>query len=41
MGYSKEIYEKALEIKAGQVKAAKDKYEAGLSRIRQESVEFC
>lgn len=41
MGYSKEIYEKALEVKAGQIKKAKDTYEAGLSRIRQESVEFC
>ncbi len=41
MGYSKEIYEKALEIKAGQVKSSKDKYEADLSRIRQASAEFC
>ncbi len=40
MGYSKEIYEKALEIKAGQVKAAKDSFEAGLARIRQECHEF-
>ena len=41
MGYSKEIYEKALEIKAGQVKAASNNYEAGLSTIRQNSPEFC
>ncbi len=41
MGYSKEIYGKALEIKAGQIKAANNNYEAALSRLRQESPEFC
>ncbi len=40
MGYSKEIYAKALNMKLGEAKARKNEYERAISALREENKEF-
>ena len=40
MGYSKEIYEKALRLKSRRIKDVADKYESDLQRLREDCPEF-